>query len=749
MRRKLPSISCALLALTLRGLALGQTTSPGSEPIRPVEVTDSIGMTQVGTPATFSPDGKKLVVVTRRGNLEKNTNDFSLLLFYSADVFRSPRAEVLLTLSSGSNNPAISNVRWLADSITICFLGEKPGQKQQIYSLDIKNRKLKQLTEHPTDILAFDVTANLRSIAYLARQPVTSVLDETARTRGLLISNQYLADLLVGHNSENLWASPAELFLMRDRKRATRVFFENRETPIVQARVWLSPDGDFATISTNTQLYEAPKSWKEYWSPYVGDHQATFLACLLIDTRTGSVRILNDAPGYATGGVAWSADGKSLVVTNSYLTLDIEDTVERETRKTTRWVVEVEANGNRPKKIVQVEQGYDYELLKWDLSTNTVFLRAQGNTVIEDSLAGETEGRVIAYRKSGDQWEKVDATVASAAWKAEFDIREEQDMNMPPRLFAVNQKTGAKSLFLDLNPQFRTLRFGHVEEITWIAGNGAEGRGGLYFPPDFVAGLKYPLIIQTHGWNPNEFSIDGLSTAGYAAQALAGKGFVVAQVRVANDPDTAGEGPKNMAMFEGLIESLDRRGLIDRNRVGLQGWSRTGYHVRYTLAFSKYAIAAAAVADGMDGGYWQYVVEANLGARVLDTYERQNGAAPFGKGLQEWLNYVPSFNLDRVQSPVRQLGFGQYWFDYNWESFVGLKRLGKPVEMIWLPDALHAPVKPLERVTVQQGNVDWFCFWLKGEEDPDPAKAEQYARWRDLRKLQEENDAKAKAAPVN
>jgi hypothetical protein len=28
----------------------------------------------------------------------------------------------------------------------------------------------------------------------------------------------------------------------------------------------------------------------------------------------------------------------------------------------------------------------------------------------------------------------------------------------------------------------------------------------------------------------------------------------------------------------------------------------------------------------------------------------------------------------------------------------------------------------------QQGIVDWFAFWLKGEEDSDPAKAEQYAR---------------------
>jgi len=32
-----------------------------------------------------------------------------------------------------------------------------------------------------------------------------------------------------------------------------------------------------------------------------------------------------------------------------------------------------------------------------------------------------------------------------------------------------------------------------------------------------------------------------------------------------------------------------------------------------------------------------------------------------------------------------------------------------------------------------------FRFWLQDYEDPDPAKAEENARWRELRKLQEEN----------
>jgi hypothetical protein len=35
-----------------------------------------------------------------------------------------------------------------------------------------------------------------------------------------------------------------------------------------------------------------------------------------------------------------------------------------------------------------------------------------------------------------------------------------------------------------------------------------------------------------------------------------------------------------------------------------------------------------------------------------------------------------------------------------------------------------------------QSNVDWFTYWLKNEEDPDPKKSEQYARWRKLRLLQ-------------
>jgi hypothetical protein len=56
-----------------------------------------------------------------------------------------------------------------------------------------------------------------------------------------------------------------------------------------------------------------------------------------------------------------------------------------------------------------------------------------------------------------------------------------------------------------------------------------------------------------------------------------------------------------------------------------------------------------------------------------------------------------------------------------------------------MPAAEHSPVRPLERLAAQDGAVDWFTFWLNNEEGHGAAKAEQYSRWRELRKLHEAN----------
>ncbi len=154
--------------------------------------------------------------------------------------------------------------------------------------------------------------------------------------------------------------------------------------------------------------------------------------------------------------------------------------------------------------------------------------------------------------------------------------------------------------------------------------------------------------------------------------------------------------------------------------------------MKYTLTHSTYHFAAATISQAADGGYFKYLFYINSTSGITADYDGLNGGRSFWEDKVSWLDRAPGFNLEKVTTPVRledvtPLG--------AWEWFSGLTRLGKPVELILMPGADHVLVKPWDRMISQQGDVDWFCFWLKGEEDPDPAKVEQYVRWGELRKL--------------
>ena len=133
--------------------------------------------------------------------------------------------------------------------------------------------------------------------------------------------------------------------------------------------------------------------------------------------------------------------------------------------------------------------------------------------------------------------------------------------------------------------------------------------------------------------------------------------------------------------------------------------------------------------------------------------EGLNGGPPFGAGLKSWIEHSPGFNIDRVRTPLLITALRPNSILGEWEWFAGLRRLGKPVEMIYIEDGSHELEKPWDRMISQGANVDWFTFWLKGEEDPDPAKVAQYVRWRELRNLQAENEraqsSGSSAAPKN
>ena len=377
------------------------------------------------------------------------------------------------------------------------------------------------------------------------------------------------------------------------------------------------------------------------------------------------------------------------------------------------------------------------DVVAWNSATNTVdFVPGRYGT-------GALDGPRVRYRKTAAGWKEVRGTKGASRPV----LLVGQGLNQPPRLVALDPGTKRRAVVLEPNPQLAALRLGREAIVRWRTKSG-EGRvGGLYYPPDFALGRRYPLVIQTHGFDSTAFAPDGVFPTANAAQPMVAQGMLVLQVGAGDhataikDILTPQEAPHAMEEIEGAIDLLDSLGFIDRSRVGVIGFSRTCFHVLYTLTHSRYPFAAAAITDGVDFSYLQYMFFQNIQlawGHTLDEYGGVNGGPPFGKMLDTWRERAPGFNLDRVKTPIRLEAIGLAAVLEEWEPYAGLLLQHKPAELAVLPEGTHLLVKPWERLASSETNADWFRFWLKGEEDPAPAKHAQYERWHALRAQQEQ-----------
>jgi dipeptidyl aminopeptidase/acylaminoacyl peptidase len=752
------TILCVMLATVNRlGVSSSADEKVDQHKKRPVTVHDAIEMSRLGDPsyllggsakdsvANFSPDGKRFIITLTNGDVEQNSNHYSLLLFETSTVFNSPKPEVLLTMSSSSNREAIRDLRWLTDNETLVFIGENRGEPAQVYTLSVRTKLLNRLTDHPTSIVAFDATENLDDVIFAADPPNKPKIDtEKVRRDGILVSNQTINQLLAGDCYTVLpsWQEGEELFLMRRGRAPIRIQIE--DVVFDYTRLSLSPDGKYALVEPFVR--NVPKEWSGYQDKSIRrvvlGHRERGLASvlkryLIVETATGTVSTLIDTPSdSSTDGFAWGPDRNSVILSGAYLPLDVPDPVERANREKNAYVAEI----SLPDKKVAVISGKNLRIIRSDPDTSTIIL---------DRDDSDDSAPRVAYEKAGSGWKEIPISHADdARTSTRLKVRLKEDSNTPPMVYVTDPKSNHDVLVLDLNPQFASLNFAKVEAISWMASDGHTVSGGLYLPPNYIAGKRYPLVIQTHGFSSERFMIDGPWTSVFAAQPLASKGFVVLQVGGSEDKEmlrrtieTPQEAPSQMAEYEGAIDYLDSRGLIDRNRVGIIGFSRTVYIVEYTLTHSRYQFSAASLADGINGGYFSYLVFPS------DGYDLLNGGTPFGDALALWFKNSPGFNLDKVRTPVRLESYGFSGSVLSeWEWFSGLSLLHRPVELIYLPYAPHILVKPWERMTSQQGTVDWFAFWLKGEEDSDATKHDQYARWRQLCSLQPVKEASCRVS---
>ena len=773
--------SAGLAVIALAGELKKQLTPQESfSPVSPhyFTVRDSIEVARfgrVGYEPTVSPDGKYFALVTSRGIVESNQTESTLWVFRantvkeylgSSDTAAGLAPKIVARLAAipkaeyqTSYEPIISNIRWAPDSKQLLFLAQNSDGTHRLYRTDVKSGFISRLTPRNQDVRQFDFAGG--TVVYRVKQFEKSRAGDRINADARDVTAMPLESILfpnkrIPSNYSTLWINQ-----------------DNRNKPVLDSRtahpvrLWdllavnlnvleISPDGNSAV--TLLPVKEVAQSWERY-EPHLApkiraqDQKTTadtnpfrLTQYAVIDLKKGQSRALVNAPngwtlGYSDRNRAiWSSDGKKILLTNTFLPFDGVDDSEqpKRVRPCAAAVVDLPTSSTR--------------CVFYHEAKERVRASSFGQTDEEVVLwfSNDTAGKRFHFRN--DVWQpEVDLTGRDQTLPAEcvgsrvnllegLSIQVEQDLNAPPVLSATDCRTKRHKKIWNPNPQLATMTLGEASVIHWNDASGYEWTGALLKPPDYVPGKRYPLVIQCYGFKEGEFLTDGQDTTAFAARPLAAAGMVVLLFWYRPDHlGTAEEAHDQALGFQSAIEQLTSEGLVDPDRVGIIGFSRTCYHVESALIENPLTFAAATIADGVDYSYLQHHLFYD--ADRADQEEKIYGARPFGEGLRRWVDHAPGFHLDRVQTPLRIEALNPYSILTEWEIYTSLLEQKKPVDLIYIQDGQHILQKPLDRVASQQGNVDWFRFWLKGEEDPDPAKTEQYARWRELRKLQDKNKA--------
>ena len=745
-------------------LLLGFLCLPGTASVIAAQrfsVADEIGLTlfdEFGQAVRFSPDGNYFAVYSERGRVELNCVEDSVRFYRSNDVKNllkrsdasEPPTPVWILNRCGKEAPIISDWRWLADSSGVAFLeGAGDFADKRLMLADLRKKTVESLTSERESVKTFDVHDRQHYVYTLVDPTLPEQIQNERVTAAIVGTGRSLFELLLPADqitarivspSSYLWAVVG----------SKRFEVNGHGAPIVpEGSLALSPDG--SSLVTKMLVSDIPPSWETLYPPPFASDPGRILVgrpvhqYVRIDLQTGSVQSLTDAPVSSDAGQwahvwhggspSWSSDGQEILLPGTFL-----NSKDHAPTRPCVAVVNLPSNIRTCLELLKghtetgVEEGYhaikDGRFVDGDKQRVKVIFANR-----DWSVGGTTE-----YRSTADGVWQIAGLSKGAPDEGRdgLEVTVKQGFDEPPLLMATNEQVSL--VIWDPNPQLKNFELGQVSAYTWKDKEGRGWKGGLYKPSNYQAGQRYPLVIQTHGFLPSGFRPSGQYPTAMAARALAATGIVVLQVEEQCPTQTPSEGPCAVSGYEAAANQLVSEGLVDRDRIGIIGFSRSCFYVMETLTTGSLHLKAASITDGVMETYFQYLMLAGTARERAPESDAIIGAKPFGQGLPQWLKRSPGFNLDKVNSPLLVVGEGPGSLLFMWEPYAGLRFLHRPVELMMLNTDEHVLTNPAVRMASQGGSVDWFRFWLQDYEDPDPTKAEQYTRWRELRKLQEANE---------
>ena len=699
------SILFAALALAAVASAAGSK--------RNITETDLYAFRWIAAPQ-ISPDGARIVYTLVTVNAKHDNYDTSLWIMPAA-------GDPVRQLTSGTRD---STPRWSPDGHTLAFVRgseqkDKDGKPQppQIYLLSMEGGEARPLTDLPKGASAPAWAPDGRSIAFLSTALTKDFdkkkdKDEEESDVRVIVKAGYRMNgegYLDADRPSHIWTVAVPKIPAGAEKAKQITSGEFSESDIVWSR-----DGGRIYFTSNRvrEPYYEPPHDEIYAVPAAGGETARIAA---IDGPIHAISLSPDGTHIAFVG---SINHGAGVAQRSYSQPDL-------------FVTAVDA-GSTPKNLTG---DYDFDIgggVGGDQAppraagASKPFWTVDGRGIIVDAAE---EGRANLKRIDA-QTGKVEAVTSGHqdvfSYNATPDGSKAAVMVSTPTnigdLFLWDSASGRLEQRTHINSElFDQLDITAPETIWYKSFDGRRIQAWVQRPPDFVAGRKYPMILDIHGGPHSAYGY----TFDHEFQWMAAKGYVVLYPNPRGST-SYGQDFGNIIQyhypgddFKDLMAGVDElvaRGWVDPDRLGVTGGSGGGVLTNWTVGHTgrfKAAVSQRSIADWRD--FW-YTADFTM---FTPFWFR---GAPWEQEA-DFKERSPITYVDKITTPLMLVegesdmrtppGAG------GEQMFRALKYLHKPVVMVRFPGETHElsrSGKPVHRVERLQHIVAWFDKYLDGKE---------------------------------
>ncbi len=385
------------------------------------------------------------------------------------------------------------------------------------------------------------------------------------------------------------------------------------------------------------------------------------------------------APPY--GGVQWTADGKSVLVSDRY---DI-------------WKIAVDGSNAENLTKIGRTQGLRFTLLRPRSPDDRTPIERTVDLSKPHLLGAEnlTTRDTGFYRLEPGSNPKMLLMGARAygnptkAKDADVYLLTVQTFSQYPDYYATTPDFHELKRVTDINPRVKDYNWGKAELVKYSSTDGTPLQGILIKPENFDPSKKYPMVVYIYerlSENLHQFRVPNVVRGQVINPTFyASNGYLVLM------PDIAYKigfpGPSAIKCVLPAIQAVVDKGCVNENAIGINGQSWGGYQIAYMITQTnrfKAAVAGAPVSNmvsAYDGIRW--------GSGLPRQFQYEKTQSRIGATLWEapmrYIENSPVFMADRVQTPLLMIHNDQDdavpWYQ-GIEYFLALRRLGKEVYLL-------------------------------------------------------------------